>query len=48
VHNPNPRNPKADKAGLVPGSHWLFCYQKLEMYIGNYYKVFHSNNYMKW
>jgi hypothetical protein len=37
-----------DKAGLVPGSIWVFCPQKKGDHLGDYHKVFNGNNYIAW
>jgi hypothetical protein len=37
-----------DLAGLVPGSIWAFCPQKKGDHLGDYHKVFNSDNYIKW
>ena len=32
----------------MPGSVWAFCPNKKEMHYGDYLKVFHSDNYLRW
>jgi hypothetical protein len=36
-----------DLAGLVPGLIWAFCPQKKGDHLGDYHKVFNSDNYIK-
>jgi hypothetical protein len=52
IQGPDPHVAEAteaeDLAGLVPGSIWAFCPQKKGDHLGDYHKVFNSDNYIKW
>jgi hypothetical protein len=53
IQGPDPRaDPSTvtleEKAGLVPGSVWAFCLQKMGDHQGDYHKVFNSANFMEW